>query len=320
MQGKNFTDFTLRVRFRIPSRDRLGIDQPEATFARTLGPAVVLKSADKNKTIRECEWLLLQSSGWHSEEIAQAAAEPLMDALRRTLARYNLAADLGRRSPKGGFFRAGLAWLEGLAERPTLNDTHGPMVFATELQPMFARAGPLSGHRVVQGHRWQRTFQLALDCAAPLSDRERTAFDLFSVAHTTQDAVDARFVLLFAAIETLLEDTPRPRAVVDHIDRLIFLTEQSELENSEKKSLLGSLIWLRSHSIRTSGRRLVRARLGDRQYMGMSAEQFFLDCYDLRNRLLHGRQPFPTREEVIKFVGPLDQMLSNLLAGPVLDC
>lgn len=243
-----------------------------------------------------------------------------MDALRRALACYDKGADLGRRSPHGVFTFQGLKWLEDKTGRPTLNDIHGPMVFPTELRPMLARVETtISCSRTIPGDRWKKTFLFALKSRVPLSDRERTAFDLFSVAHAVKYSVDARFVLLFAAIETLLETGPRPKPVVDHIDRLIALTSNTDLDKTEKDSLLGSLKWLRSHSIRSSGRRFVRERLDGRRYQDRSAEEVFLTCYDLRNRLLHGKQPFPTREEVSGLVGELDQMVSHLLAGPILD-
>ena len=319
MQNSNSADFTLRIRFRIPSRDRLGVDENEVVFTPDNGPEVTLKSADKENTIRESDWLIVQSSGWDSELAAKAAAKPLSDALCRALARWNMGADLGSRFPQGGFFRAGLKWLEERTGRPTLNDTHGPVVFATELHPVFARLGQITAYRTISDERWRDTFLFALECGSHLGDRERAAFDLYSVAHAVGDAADARFVLLFAAIETLLENRLRPGPIVHHIDQLIAFTNDADIEMDEKNSLVGSLKWLRSHSIRSSGRHLVRERLGGREYQDRSAEDVFLDCYDLRNRLLHGEQPLPTREEVSGLVSALDQIVSHLLAGPVLD-
>jgi hypothetical protein len=193
------------------------------------------------------------------------------------------------------------------------------MVFATGLRPLFGR---IEGHGEwppVREESWRKTFLFALDSRVSLSDRERTAFDLFSAAHSVGDSADARFALLFAAIEALLEDKPRPKPVVDHVDQLIAFTSATNLDKAEKDSLLGSLKWMRSHSIRSSGRRFVRERLADRRYQDRSAEELLLACYNLRNRLLHGGQPFPTSEEVSRLVGALDQMVSHLLAGPILD-
>lgn len=159
----------------------------------------------------------------------------------------------------------------------------------------------------------------ALVVAEPMTDRERVAFDLYSCAHAVREYADARFVLLFAALEAMLEDAPRPPESVRHVDRLIDLTEKAGLPESETNSLVGSLRWLRSHSIRSTGRRFVADRLKGRRYGDRSAEQVFLASYDLRNRLLHGQQPFPSRHDVSSETGGLEQMISQILAGPVHD-
>ena len=319
MQKRNVADFTIRIRFRIASSDRIGFDETEVAFTPNAGPQVILKSGEKDKPIRQSDWLILCSGGWGSREAADAAAEPLKDALRTALACHDMGADLGGRSPQGRFTPAGLKWLEAQKTgRLTLNDIHGHMVFPTEPRPAFARMGPASLSRIVQNDCWKKTFLFALESRVALSDSERTAFDLFSGAQAARDLADARFILLFAAIETLLEKTPHPQAVVDHVDRLIALTRATDLDKADKDSLLGSLNWLYSYSIRRSGRCFVRERLADRRYQDRPAEDVFEACYDLRNSLLHGRQPFPTREEVCALAGPLDQMVSHLLAGPIL--
>jgi hypothetical protein len=251
MENKDHSDFTVRVRFSIPSYDRIGIEDSEAAFASSAGPHVILKSGDqKDAKISESNWLILHSSGWPTEEDATAAVEPLMDALRRTLAYNIMGADFGRRSPRAGFTKAGLRWMESLTGHKVLNDNHGPMVYRTEPNLKFGRAGPATGIRTVQGDRWRKTFSYALNAGAALSERERTAFDLLSGAHSIRDSADARFVLLFAAIETLLEAVPRPQPVVDHVNQLIAFTCDAKIDKIEKESLLGSLKWLRSHSIR----------------------------------------------------------------------
>jgi hypothetical protein len=88
------------------------------------------------------------------------------------------------------------------------------MIFPTDLKPMFARLGSITGYRTVQEDRWRKTFLFSLGLKSPLSDRERTAFDLYTCAQDAREFGDARFVLLFAALETLLEDSSRPSEVV----------------------------------------------------------------------------------------------------------
>lgn len=241
-----------------------------------------------------------------------------MDALRITLARLGMSADFGFRAPHSFMYRAGLEMVKNLTGRPTLNDTHGTMIFPTDIVPVFAKVGTPSLYLTMQPERWEKAFLFSLDSGHALSEQERTAFDLYNGAHSVRESQDARFVLLFCALEALLEESPRPEPVIRHVDNLITTTSSADLPDEEKDSLLGSLRWLRFYSIRRAGREFVRTRLGNREYGKQPAEDFFLNCYELRNRLLHGRQPFPTRQEVGTLAAPLEIMIGHLISGPVL--
>lgn len=313
------SDYTVRIRFRLPSRERIGIDSEACAYHPDRLPEVTLHPAGEGQAVRGADWLILRSEGWPSEEEAESGAELLEDALRMALARFGMSADLGRRAPGSGFFRAGLKMLEGMTGRPTLNDEHGPIVFPTEANPMFARVGTPTLIRTMQPERWEKAFLYALNSGHELSEPERVAFDLYCGAFLTSSVPDARFALLFAAFEALIEKGSRSDAAVEHVDSLIQATKDADLAEAEKRSLVGTLEWLRFDSIRGSGRQFVRERLGGREYGKRPAEKFFLDCYDMRNRLLHGNLPFPTRDEVDGLAAPLEKMVGHLIAGPVLE-
>lgn len=235
MQYTNCADFTIRIRFRIPAGHRIGVDVTKVALTPTEGPAVIFASADEDKQICESEWLVLQRSGWGSEEAANAAVEPLLDALRRSLARFHIGVDLGCRALHGGGFSQGaIMEMQQASGRTILNDVHGPIVFATHLRPMFCSGSGVGAWPPIPESRWKRAFLFALQWRVPLSDKERTASDLFNVARRVRDSRDAQFVLLFAAIETLIEHIPRPNAVLDHISQFVALTEEADLEPSEK--------------------------------------------------------------------------------------
>jgi hypothetical protein len=196
-----------------------------------------------------------------------------------------------------------------------LNDERGPMIYATKLDPLVARVGDIAPFISVPKDKWTSSFQNALNLCEPFTEKERMAFDLFTMAHKSSQSADARFVLLFAAIETLLEPSERPKTSQDHVNELIRNTKKADLPKNEKDSLIGSLWWLLGHSIRTTGRAFVRMRLGERKYGELSAEELFLKSYDLRNRLLHGQQPHVGWREVSNIVAPLEHMVSHLLSG-----
>jgi len=193
------------------------------------------------------------------------------------------------------------------------------MIYATALKPKFARLNPPTAYISVNEDQWKNTFQRALKINQPFSDRESVAFDLFTMAHKVRQSADARFVLLFAAFETLLKPAKRPKETRDHVDGLIEDTKKSILSEEEKKSLVGSLNYLRDKSINSSARELVRTRLGDETlFGGIPAEELYKKSYKLRNSLLHGNLPFPDWQEVSSVAGPFEQMVSKLISGDLI--
>jgi len=110
----------------------------------------------------------------------------------------------------------------------------------------------------------------------------------------------------------------RPRTgTVEQVDELIRLTREADMPEDDKESIVGSLRHLTNESLRQAGRRLATT-LGDRTYLRLEPKEFFVKCYDLRSRVVHGATPFPTREEVGPFAATLEVFVADLLAGPEL--
>ena len=154
-----------------------------------------------------------------------------------------------------------------------------------------------------------------------VSEREQTAFGLYSGSMFVASLADARFLMLMMAMETLIEQEPRSDAAVAHVDRLIEQTRESGLPSPEITSLRSSLEYLRRESISAAGRRLAQERLAGRTYgdpVKESPSKFFTGCYELRSRLVHGYHPRPTFNEVNGHVAGLELMVSDLLAGELL--
>ena len=148
--------------------------------------------------------------------------------------------------------------------------------------------------------------------------RDRLAYDLYS-ASLSMESVDSRFVTLVMAIEALLEPLPRERQVIAHVEHMIEATRDSSLPDEQIRSIVGTLGWLRKESIQQAGRRLVRERLGDRQYAGQSPGRFFTSCYKLRSDLVHGNEPRPPLAVVGEHIGVLDGFVGDLLSAELLD-
>lgn len=311
----DYDDFTIRIRFRIPA-NKLNIENSEISAATSPnGSLIILKSADLSSPIKDSEWLVLVSDGWKTEQEAIDYSTVLLDLLCRSLSYHNLSADFGRRTPGGGFFRSYLDQLENKTGEKYLNDQRGIMIFPTAQKPKLARVGEPNVFISIPKEQWESTFQKAIKISGAFTIKESMAFDLLAMAHKVQQSADARFVLLFAAFETLLDHADRPKAVQDHVEKLIEETEKANLPDSEKKSLAGTLKWLRNYSIRTTGRQFVKYKLGDSMFGGYKAEDLFLECYELRNRLLHGQTPYAEWRDVSRLAAAFEQMVAKLLSG-----
>jgi hypothetical protein len=307
-----------RVRFRLGSRvtiaspaEHLMLDELDES------KEIKLKAVGDGTQLKDATELVLLGRPFDTEDEAKEAARRWRGILQRAFARVGIGADFGRRAPEGSFTRHGLKWLEGDAGQRVLNDVYGISVFECEPPPRFARIemGGVSVGR--NADRLAGTLAATVERNLIMGDRDELAYDLYS-ASFAESSADARFAMLMMAAETLIEPEPRPAAVREHVERLIAETRGSNLPQTEKDSIIGSLRWVREESISQAGRKLASG-LGDRRYMGEAPERFFTNCYTLRSRLFHGHVPRPTRDEVNSRAAPLEQFVGDLLSVELLD-
>lgn len=278
--------------------------------------SIALKNLTPKQPIKDAEQLALTGHGYASSHDALEAGRKYQSALMVALARVRVGADFGQRAAKGVYTEHGLKWLEQQVGHRVLNSVHGLMIFATDPKPRFAAANA----RMVRGTNadaFQTLLLEAIEKRPVLSNREQLAFSLFN-ASFFQPSADSRFILLVMAIEALIEPLQRSPEARSHAEQLIAQTKSAKIPAAEQESMLGSLRWLLQESINQAGRRLVAARLGEREYGEMSASKFFSHAYQLRSNLVHGNLPYPTFEQVGSICGPLEVFVSDLLTSPSL--
>jgi len=249
--------YSFRIRFVVSDVVKIRHESDTLPIAPGTGEDLTLRSAEEGKTIAEASRLTLVGKDYESEVEAEEAGCRWLATLQRALARINVGADFGDRAPGGSFTPAGLRMLEEQLGGRVLEDIHGLMVFEAEPRPRFAYSelAP-TVHR--PGERLVRALNVGSDIGISLSDRERTAFDLYRASLFVHSLVDARFLMLMMALETLIEPHPRSRETIAHVDSLIQQTRAASLPKEEIASLTGSLEWLRDESIGQAGRRLVQ--------------------------------------------------------------
>jgi len=311
------TDYTFRLRFTMAPREKLEINSPSLDLSGPYHPALILSSGHPNKPISKSKQLILRGSGHDSETEARETGERFRDALTLALSRLHIGVDLGDRGPRSVWTKAGLVMLESKFGRRVLNDVHGLMVFESDPPPKFVSVDVGLVRGTNEG-KFINAFSLAAGEGFALTDRERLAYDVLSASYFERSQ-DARLLTLMMSFEVLVTPAPRAEDALRHVCRLIALTrEASQLTQTEQASLLGSLRWLRRESIRQAGRRFARERLAGRKYMDMVAEKFFVYCYDIRSRLIHGTEPIPPRDVVSSAAANLESFVADILSGPLL--
>ena len=312
-------NYSFRVRFHRSPVDTVNIESHRWEWSIGGGhPPLALCSHKHEDTIKDSKTLVFKSEGWPSREAAAEAAGKYFRAFVLTLARLRVGADFGSRAPKSAFTRAGLAMLEQQSGFRVLNDEHGLTIYESEPQPRFVKFGADALRGVSQLH-FEQIFSHAIESAGQPTPREMLALDLFN-ASFFQRSADSRFLVLVMAIEALLAPSSRSQNAVAHVESMIAATEESELlSTDEKRSLVGSLKWLKCESINQTGRRLASDLLGERKYMEKKAPAFFSYCYGIRSRLVHGEHPLPTQQEIGSVVAQLEVFVSDLLSGNLRD-
>jgi len=280
------------------------------------GVAVWLKSMEPDVPLCDARNVALRGQGYASEDEAIREGQLWRNATQAALARLGFAADFGERSATGGATLEYLKVLSAQQGTTIFNDDPGVLAFPSEPDPRFVRFNASATKRPDEA-RLREAFRLAKTTGPHHGEVETLAFDLYSAAFS-QESADARMLMLMMALETLLDLRARSEAAQAHVMKLVELTKAADIPASEKSSMVGSMVWLKTESISQAGRHLV-SRLGDRTYMEMPPVKFFNRCYDLRSALAHGRVPRPPFEEVNIVAGNLERMLANLLSGTLLD-
>jgi hypothetical protein len=315
------TPHTFRIRFLLSDRTRLLFDEAEHPVVTEDEVSVVLRSRDLPTPIRDADELLLLGTGYRSFDTAEQAGTAWLARLQLALARVNVGADFGLLAKPGGFFTtAGLQWMRehfGVArddQAPVLQERLGLMVYPSQPTPYVASAGNASLQVGVAPWRLRNAIEAASTCDP--SSLDTVAYHLFAASYF-QHAPEARLLELMMAVEAMLRPQPRSPSVQAHVETLLAMTRTSNLDPTEKRSLLTSLGLLRHESFNQAGRRLAQT-LGARLYAHRTPDTFFSHCYTVRSQLVHGLTPRPTAQEVDVLAAQLERYVADLLSGPLL--
>lgn len=265
------------------------------------------------------EWHVVTCGGLLTEEEAWEAGNRCRNALYMLGVEMRKSLDLGRDKAttltNDGFkkFIADTAKEHGFGEVQHYDNVHGLTVYPETPTPDFLEMSMhLSTNSGLVKLLFSDVFEKNYKLNWQLNDRESLACALYGAAQI-EVSTRAKLLLLVSVVESLIESEERDTQALEHVERLIELTKQSELAQSAKESLLGSLKWLRCESINHMGKLLVRHHLGEKEYGGKKAQQFFRDCYSIRSDLLHTGKSDVEENMLPTVVSNLNELVQDLL-------
>jgi hypothetical protein len=230
--------------------------------------------------------------------------------LMRAFATLNIGADFGGEDTLSGYITpAGLA--EIAPGRRALNDP--PKLWAYEAGaevPIFLCPNPVTP-LVSSPHSALEAAMAGAVTAGGLTHEKQVAYNLYSGSFGL--ASEARFALLMAAVEAMMEAEKRPEQALTLIKLWKDEIRASSLQSEDATSLINAMAFLRAESISMTGQKLA-STLEPKKYSGMAPAAFFKQCHTLRSRLMHGQHPIPTPGELGPKAAILERFVADLLA------
>lgn len=308
------SDYTFRQLFYFPKSNVLSTTNHSIEFSVSAYPTFAI-FAEKDRSIEDSKTFICKSSGYQSAEEAVEAGERFRDALTLSFSHCRIGADLGHGVSRGGFSKYLIDKIQKEQNLRLINEVHGLMVYETDPSPSIIRVPTATLALNTPSEKFISDFMVAFDSGYRLSDRERISYSLYSDSFFVPTPT-ARLIFLVMAVESLVDPQKKSDAAVQYITEFIEKVRGAEdMKEPEKNSLLGSLSWLCDESRSQGCRRIIQNRLGNAIFNEKPAIEFFEECYSYRSSLVHGIQPYPSRDQVSRAAATLEFMVSKLISS-----
>jgi hypothetical protein len=286
--------------------DRLNIDAHIHELADTDVEHVVLRAGTPGMMIKDTGDLAAEGSRYPDEGSAVAAGRKWRRALTVAFARSHAGADFGPddsvtpgtdmivQNPPDMFLQMGIEPGDRIVA-----DEHGLLVVTSEPRPKFF----LMQARLAVA-RGDEQFDANLSSARERSGQdwspEKTLAHRVVTSALRDTNPETQHIQLTTAVEVLLQQQDRPKAVCDALSQFMNDVEQRD-EDDVRNRLLDILREDLEESISRAACDQLSALLTD-TYGGKPVDAFFRQAYNMRSRLLHRkrrkREKRPTATEL----------------------
>lgn len=312
----NLMSYSYRIHIKLP-KDK-GFKCDESTFeiksADNFKP-IKVKSSKDHKSLSQTSELVFRSDGYPDKAEAESEGKKVLTNLVRAFIRLKKGIDFGARGSTFQITPVGLEHFQKeFGVERMLEGGLGLKVYETLPPPRFAQM-KVSPKVLTPIEKLEQIFNKAELEYRELSQKELLSAQLFNSSFF-EEIPESRFLLLVMAIEVLITCEKRSDEIGEHVNQMVILTKSnSQINSSDKESIISSLSWLKSQSIGQAGRELAKNKLRGKKYHNMTARKFFSHIYSVRSNLVHGNSNLPSTNELGILSLALEKFVSDLLTG-----
>lgn len=304
------SDYSFRIRFFLSPGTQIGLSGSRHKFdVPSLDDPLDLRPYDKEEPIEESVHLVLEGAEYDSEDEASRIGQRAHEALLWCGLRGNYGVDLGDGQPSGRFSNYIKERVKEQTGVRLLDDAHGLLVYKCHDPTRFGR---MSAEATVtkSPDQFRTDFTDFVDTGVNLDPSVSLALELSNLAYF-EASNRAQFLTRMLAVETVLPDLPASEAAQELVDDFIAALQEADLDEDERKSLVGWAGHMKKQSISRTGQHLAAEHLGSNEYGDESAPDFFKTAYDGRSKLVHNGE--------LPDDGPKVRTLNNALRNFVSD-
>lgn len=150
---------------------------------------------------------------------------------------------------------------------------------------------------------WSNTFSL--------NESTAEVIEILNIS-VREGSPKVRFLTTYLAMEQIIKRKMRSQNACELIDGFISMTEKSGLTDIEKKSLSGSLGYLKEQSFSSAFSAFSRQVISPETISGMSVKKFVSACISLRNKIAHNAA-IESTVNIDEYTNHLRQMAMSVL-------
>jgi len=306
------TAYCFRLRFNFPDAYRIGADVEQLELlVLPNGERIKLRSDSNGTLIKDHSSASILGGPYESEDQARTAAEKSKYAVLYWAIEQRLGIDFGDGKQRSIVTNEGLAMLEKQYGCPFRTDIHGIDVYEQIDKLQFAKFS--ANARVDKNpQNLIKTFCHEYVNSRELTEKQILASEIYAGSFFDV-APRSRFITLVTAVEALLEPLKRSEAVQTLVEDFRSATHSSNIDEATKRSIMGSLQWLRYESIGQAGRALARRLIPNDIFNGQSSDNFFTQCYNLRSQIMHRGAIEDESVDIFDLANTMELFVSRLL-------